>query len=345
MKLIILGDLHLGARGGSEFFSSYFNRFFTDTLYPYMDENGIKTILQLGDLFDNRTSLTFKPYFDSKSIWFDEIERRGIDFVTLLGNHDSHYRNTLKINSPELLLSGYKNIHIVSDPEEFTFDGMKIDVIPWICAENRDRIHQFLSREDHASILLGHLELQGFPMSIGDVKLPECNIPRELEFYSMVLTGHFHTRSQKGNILYTGTPYEITWSDYGDPKGFHVLDTSTNKLEFVRNPESVHVKIIYDSGFGESIPETANKIVKLVVVNRGESATFERDLSRIRITNPYDLQVIENPTYFSDLIDESLDVTDTSTIIRNYVDSLDIPGVEDLKKYIMEVYNEALSEE
>ena len=40
------------------------------------------------------------------------------------------------------------------------------------------------------------------------------------DHYDMVITGHYHHRSSDGHVFYTGNPYEITWSDAGDSRGF-----------------------------------------------------------------------------------------------------------------------------
>ena len=48
----------------------------------------------------------------------------------ILGNHCTYYKNTNKINSPELLLENYENITIYSSPEhnyrwqEFSYDAL-----------------------------------------------------------------------------------------------------------------------------------------------------------------------------------------------------------------------------
>ena len=47
-------------------------------------------------------------------------------------------------------------------------------------------------------------------------------------------------------IYYLGTQYEMTWSDYRCPKGFHIFDTNTRDLTRVSNPVKMFKKIIYD---------------------------------------------------------------------------------------------------
>jgi DNA repair exonuclease SbcCD nuclease subunit len=48
------------------------------------------------------------------------------------------------------------------------------------------------------------------------------------------MCGHFHHKSNDGHIFYLGTPYEITWSDYGNEKGFHIFDFDKRDFEFIR---------------------------------------------------------------------------------------------------------------
>ena len=39
---------------------------------------------------------------------------------------------------------------------------------------------------------------------------------------------------------------EFTWSDYGDPKGFHIFDTDTREMTKIKNPIRMFEKVFYD---------------------------------------------------------------------------------------------------
>ena len=45
--------------------------------------------------------------------------------------------------------------------------------------------------------------------------------------FEMVLSGHFHKKSDDGQIYFLGSQYEFNWNDYNCQKGFHVFDTET----------------------------------------------------------------------------------------------------------------------
>lgn len=157
-KVILLGDCHLGARNGSSRFSTHFNKFFTDVLYPYAKKHKIKDIYQLGDMFDNRTNLSYKAFHACKDIWFSPLAELGITMHVLLGNHDIYHKNTLRINSPELLLGEYNNIKVYKEPTQVDC----FDIIPWICEENQQAVHDFMNRKGAAPYCLGHFEIAGF---------------------------------------------------------------------------------------------------------------------------------------------------------------------------------------
>ena len=48
------------------------------------------------------------------------------------------YKNTNTINTPDLLLEQYDNIHIYSEVEDIVVDGLKITMLPWINSENQE---------------------------------------------------------------------------------------------------------------------------------------------------------------------------------------------------------------
>ena len=151
------------------------------------------------------------------------------------------FKNTLEINSPDLLLRDYKdNITIYEEPSKW----QGIDIIPWICKDNEQDISEFI-QESKNQVCFGHFELVGYEMDRGNI-CHEGMDPQVLSKYDLVLSGHFHHKSNNGSIVYVGTPGEMTWADYNDERGFHVFDTETRELEFVKNPYSMFFKISYD---------------------------------------------------------------------------------------------------
>ena len=62
-KFVILGDTHFGARNDSRKFHDYFEKFYKNTFFPYLEEHGITEIIQLGDLFDRRKFINYKSYW------------------------------------------------------------------------------------------------------------------------------------------------------------------------------------------------------------------------------------------------------------------------------------------
>ena len=81
--------------------------------------------------------------------------------------------------------------------------------------------------------------------------------------FDRVVSGHFHKHTDDGQIHYNGAQYEMTWSDYKDPKGFHIFDTETREIERVINPLTIHKKIIYDdNGIVNEVQEKLDELKK-----------------------------------------------------------------------------------
>ena len=90
----------------------------------------------------------------------------GIKIHMILGNHCVYYKNTNKVNSPELLLNEYDNIHIYSQTDTVTIEGTPICFVPWINRENQAETLSHL-QNTNAKIVMGHLELTGFEVTPG----------------------------------------------------------------------------------------------------------------------------------------------------------------------------------
>ena len=353
MKLCILGDTHFGARGDSLDFHKYFQKFYDEVFFPYLIENDIKVVFQMGDLFDRRKFINFNSLYLSRKYFFEKCERLGIQLHTLIGNHDVAYKNTLEVNSPSLLLNEYSNIKIYEKFDTIEFEGVSIDVVPWICDDNVDDIFNRM-KESKAQICFGHFEIAGFEMDRGNVC--ESGIDKQsLSKYDVVLTGHFHHKSTDGNITYVGTPYEMTWADWNDSKGFHIFDTETREMNFVKNSFSMFHKITYDDGkttFEDWKEYDFSKLkecyVKVVVLNKQNPFLFDHVIDNLYKAGVSDLSIVEdftdvNVNLDQDIIDQA---EDTITILSKYIDNLTLDvEPEKLKTLMRELYVEALNTE
>ena len=60
--------------------------------------------------------------------------------------------------------------------------------------------------------------------------------PEMFNSFKMVLSGHFHIRSQKSlgdtNFCYLGSVFQMNFGDGGDSRGFYVFDDETYMLDF-----------------------------------------------------------------------------------------------------------------
>lgn len=349
MKVILLGDLHMGARGGDLDFAAYFNRFFTDVLYPYMEEHNISTIIQAGDYFDKQTSLDYDPWKMSKPVWVDEVIKRNYRMYILVGNHDIAYKNTLRVNSPDLILYTYApHIQVLSEPTNLNLDGYSFDVVPWICKENQDRILSFMKRRDRGSAVIGHFSIEGFPMYKGG-QVEKKGLPKStFEHYPFVFSGHFHTKSSDGNISYLGVPYEITWADFNDQKGFHVFDTEMQTVEFVPNPYTMYEKLLYSEGMVLDSETLTGKIVRLVVTDRGNLKKYNAFIDELKKMPLKDLDIVETTTDIKSVSEVNVDdldwINDTETYIKNVVDTLETDLDKSLlSDYMIALHNRAIS--
>ena len=270
----------------------------------------------------------------------------------IVGNHDSVYKNTLEVNSIDLLLEEYDNITTYVQPDVVEFDGSKIMLVPWICDANEEQTFVMADKTD-AQILLGHLELSGYEMS-KHVVLDHGISDSWLKKFDLVCSGHFHHKSAHGNINYLGTEYEMTWSDYDDQKGFHILDTDTRTIEFIPNPHTLFNKIWYDdtnldmAGLLEQTKDFSkfeNKIVKVIIKTKDNPTLFDLYIEKLEQVNPMQVQVVQDHLHLDleddeDIIDEA---EDTLTILNTYVDNLEIKNEKnELQSLLRALYDEAL---
>ena len=340
MKIAILNDTHFGARNDSSVFLNYFLSFFENQFFPYLEKNNIKNILHLGDFMDRRKYVNFNTLSILKDRFFSVL--KDYNFHMVLGNHDTFYRNTNKVNSASELFKFYDFFNLHEKPSVLEFDGLNIGMVPWICPENKDTILDFLKTCD-APIICGHFELSGYEVLRGMNFFGGMD-DNCLSRFEKVLSGHFHIKSTKKNVHYLGTQYQMTFADLDDVKGFHVIDTETRELEFIENPDKMFYSFSSDSDFSD-FSSLKDKMVKLTYSSDDSRENIDSFIKNIENSNPYDFTIIEN--FVTGLSEKNtVDLSkDTLSIINEEIQNLEIDiNKDEIKKITHEIYMEALDQ-
>lgn len=346
MKIALLNDTHFGCRNDSPAFIEFQNKFYNEVFFPYLQENNINTLIHLGDVVDRRKFINHNTAHNFKQVFWNKLDDMNIDTHIIIGNHDTYYKNTNVVNAMQNLNLS-KNCKVYTSAVTVEFDNLPILFIPWICDDNQaESIKTIESTE--AVIAMGHLEIKGFEMHNGHMN--EHGLEKSMfKRFEKVLSGHFHKKSDDGHIYYLGTQYEITWSDFNCPKGFHVFDTDTRELTRIENPNHIFKKIVYndkDINYDElDIKEYDKCFLKLFISNKTDNDMYERLMDRFyNHINVYSIDVIEDPTDIGASVKENIleQGEDTLTFLSNYIDQVDIKlDKQKLKQFAKELYMEA----
>lgn len=326
-KIALITDTHFGVRAESPVLSAYQGRFYKEVFFPYLDKHNIKHIRHGGDIVDRRKYMNFLALRNMREQFIHPIIERGIDCSVIIGNHDTFHKNTNDINSMNEIFkySSYEKLRWYSDPTEEEIDGTKILMMPWICSGNYQQCIDAI-RETKAQILYGHLEIAGFEMYRGSVT-EHGHAATLFDKFDQVFSGHFHHKSTNGNINYLGAPYEMTWSDYDDPRGFHIFDTETRELIFIENPFKLFRKFWYNDA-GKKLDDVLNIdldgikdcYVKVVVTEKSNPYWFDMYVDKLEKSGIADLQIVDDHLNLSLESDEEIvdEAEDTLTSIKKF---------------------------
>jgi DNA repair exonuclease SbcCD nuclease subunit len=356
MSLVaVIMDTHVGVRNDNPAFHRNFEksmRFFLDEI----EKRDIQHVIHGGDLFDRRKYLNYVSANICRSSFLMPLDGMDINTYIIAGNHDQYYKNTYEVNAlDEIVGDRYSSITCYNTAHTISIDDKDILLVPWINDANRQDTMDKI-RDTKADVVVGHLEMTGFEMYKGIV-MDHGDDPAIFKKFKLVLSGHYHHRSQIGNIQYMGAFGEYTWADYDDPRGFGILDTETLQLEFIRNPYPMFKVIHYDDKDNTNILEDIKKMdytqytdtyVKVICKERTNSYAFDLMMNSLSDAAPVDFSVVEDMSQIEDLNeDEEIDeAQDTVHILGRYIDGLTLPvDTSKMKTYMKEIYTQALTQE
>ena len=342
MKIAIITDQHFGARKGADYIHNYFKKFYDNTFFPYLEKNKIDTVMDMGDTFDNRRNIDLATLEWSKKNYYDRLQAMGITVHTIVGNHTAYYKDTNEINTVELLLKEYDNVKVYAEPTNINLGGLDILLLPWINEENKLQTLEMMDTTK-ASVIMGHLELNGFVATRGHTMEHGMDTKVFDKFYR-VYSGHYHTRSDNGKIYYLGNPYEMFWNDVKDTRGFHIFDTKTIEHTPINNPYRLFYNLYYEDTNYKLFDtrEYKDKIIKVVVKKKTDQKQFEKFIDKLYNSGIQDLKIIENFVLNESEDFEVEETENTIGILNRYIDESEFEGDKTLIKGILQkIYSEA----
>lgn len=340
-KIAIIGDVHFGARNSNKIVEHWQERFYKEIFWPYIEENGIQEIVQTGDYFDNRRSIDLRTMAFQRRTFVEVAQKLDVNVHVIVGNHDIPYRHSLANSSVEQILSHEDNFTVYTEPTKVDFDDRSITMMPWICRENYEECATALRAG--GDMLLGHFEITGFVMHPGAISKDGISMS-DFKDWNQVFSGHYHTQSEKGNIHYVGTPYQMSWSDSTTNHGFWILDTTDGSMQFIRNPYTYFNRFVWEDGCDADTSNLERSYVKISVKKKTDFESFEKFIDRINFGNPFEVKIIEQFEEWSeDNVKELLSVSSTEELIKEYVGDVTTDNNKAaITETLISIYEEAL---
>jgi DNA repair exonuclease SbcCD nuclease subunit len=337
MKIAILTDTHWGARNDDLNVYQNMREFFEESFFPVLKNKNIKHIIHMGDVFDRRKFLNTQIVDLVKKDILDNMKQYETHIIT--GNHDCYFTSQ-NLSNASIVLREYDNLKFYDETQVVDIDGFKSLFIPWINRSNYNDTMKLIEKTKE-KIAFGHLEIAGFEFHTGSI----CNhgiSAKIFDKFDKVYSGHFHKKSTSGRITYLGSPYQTTWIEASEAKGFHIFDTETLEMEFIENPNRLFVVIDDQFDFDRKIE---GKYVKINVTEE-KSRLPTYDVLRSKIEESGAIKVTANITERVELTEEvdvedsSVDDMDIITISNTYIDALEYSSKDNLKELMASLYRE-----
>lgn len=342
-NIAIITDSHFGIKKANDLFLDSQLKFFKEQFEPSLKRNGIKEIFFLGDVFDNRVSMNIKI----KNAVLDIFENilGAYKIYLLIGNHDSYYTNTIETNALKFL-DKLNNVTVIDKPHLVEVKGRKIYLVPWIVSD-KAFLNELSNLKDKVDICMGHFAINGFHLN--KYRIEDGGLTPEHFFkFPMVFSGHLHARGVKKfdgcEIVYVGSPYQLTRADCGEPRGYCILNMETLEYKFINNDVSLeYVLLDYPAKFTKKMIEGNIVDVNVKFDKTIDDNKLQLYIKMIENFNPIVPPVIVPINSFMNGPDTvgDFEVKSASDLMREYIDKLDIDNKDEIYVTLEKLYEEA----
>lgn len=239
-RVWFITDTHLGVRNNSNEWIDIISEYFNDWFIPLIEKEYQPgdVLIHLGDYYDSRQSVNLKVLNLGVEV-AEKLSRIFVDGVhIIIGNHDIWGKTSNDINSLKSL-KWVPNITIHEEPVTLKLGEKKFFLMPW--RKDHDAEKECLDQAEPHDYLCCHTDVTGLKFN-KYVKIESGVNSESMKKFGRVYSGHIHYSQESGNIKMLGSPYELTRSDMGNPKGITLLDLETGTESYFRNDFSPKFK-------------------------------------------------------------------------------------------------------
>lgn len=264
-KVAVIGDPHLGKKNTDKIRKDRIlksqNDFF-EFLNQKCIEEDISEILWTGDIFDTQNSLE-TPIIEYAVNLFN-VKLKKYKHHIIVGNHDIFLRDSLDVSSLACI-ENLPNVTVYRKLKRVDINGLSILMVPFLVTEiNNSFVASIEKVGKKCDVVFGHFDIIGAKMENGFISEFGLDMNTMLKNIKLTISGHYHNISKysldTNTIQYVGTPYQLTFGDAGQDRGFWTLDHDSN-LEFIKNEVSAKF-IKTDISEIDNIGDITNSFIK-----------------------------------------------------------------------------------
>ena len=258
MKVALISDQHFGVNDFCSKQHKSISLFYEKIFFPYLDDNKIEYLFDLGDTFDKNAKPDDKLIEWSKHHYFDKLKERNIKTLILRGNHNPRRNFNGRLTDAITSVSHeYNNIQLIDNSSVVSVYGKRILMTPYLDFNNNAiSAHRKLAATKDLSdtsvdIIFTHMSFSNYNVfenkkTSGGLLIPSRHLK---SIPTPIVSGHYHSKSSTLTppITYLGAPYALKRGEFNVNRGFHALEVDSLKLTFVKNNFQVFDFICVDS--------------------------------------------------------------------------------------------------
>jgi len=305
-----------------------------------MKKNNITKMVQLGDITHEKKSLTKVTQANIQKYFIDPIIDNGYELISIVGNHDIPFTNHNNFSSQSILFENVESDQIAIVDDIYNDKTIGISACGW----NKD------FNQCDQSILTGHFDIIGAEMAKGITAIKGYDV-KDFEKFDIVFSGHYHRHSTIKNIVYVGTPLDLSFGENDVDHGFVVLDTLTQEWDFIKTKDKLFHTIVYDgtNKIDDIIPKVKDNFLKVIKLKVGDSEEYENFIKKVEENNPILLKKTNLEVEIKDILESDIDIEDSENLLvvmKKYIEKMNIEDnsikKENLQQLLVKLYKESL---